>query len=332
MDCLRFPDIGECSSLYGIQSDETVAFIRKIFNQIQEHANRVEFSAILDDLNLLCGDQKFLEIIEDEESENLVVKMFFTSEAIRQVVQEAIIKRGVEYRVSDFDEWQLISNGSVHGLRLSDLQMTLILGRDHYYIHYTQTILKRLKELQKKHSSLMKLPEEFLFQLCTFLPIRELSRFSRINRKAYELINSDKSDLVWLTVADNYRIKVNLQPGVSVKEQIIDPWLEMPFGKIHQLTYEVIISKTYLSPSLLDESCFLFDDILPIFTQHIPKEYYFQFEYKFLDNITLYLIFYRNDSGEPQHQLLLSNRMTNELTQLTEKLSETLIRCTGKFE
>lgn len=312
--------------LYGIETEEMQVF--KTVNLIKENINKLELQAVLGSLHLLSADNKSLEI--NEEAGNLVVEIFFSSEAFRQAVQKAIIRQCAEYKVPDLDEWKPIFKGSLYGLKLSDLQTSLLLGRDpkdHYCFSYVQTILKKFKQLKAR--SLTGLPEEFLFRLCVCLPIKELGRFSRTCKKACLLINS-KSDLIWLTVADNYKIKVNLQSKISIKEQLIAPWLEMPFGKIHQLTYEVILSKTYVLPELLGEDYCLNEKLLPIFLGHIPKEYYFRFE---LQDSKTSLILYRDESGAPQSELIF-NRMTDRLAELTQKLSETLSLkcCTGKFE
>lgn len=340
MDCSTLHDLNGCSSLSDIQGNATVTFMRKIFNQIPEHVDRLEISAILDSLNLLCGDSSFLEIIQDEKCENLVVKMLFASEAQRGIVQDAIMERSIEYRVSNFDGWHLISGvnlfgDSLYGLKFSDLQTALILGRDRSYLHYIQQILKNLKVLQNKNS-LMKMPYEFLFPLCTFLSIKDLGRFSLTNKKAYALIHLDKSELIWLEVAKNYKMKVSLNENVSVKQKILDkqqdsePWNEMPFGKIHQITFDIIVSKTYLCPSMLGESRFLYESILQVFNEHIPKDNYLEFECTML-GVKVYLIFYRDEFGETQHKLL-SERMSSDHAEFIKELSKKFMRSTGRFE
>ena len=163
MECLISPNIVSYNKLY--PENEPKVFVREILNHIKDNVNRVEFSSILDNLHHLCGNPKFVEITDGENHNHFTVTLFFFSEGLRQAVQDVITKRSIDYDVT-LDAWQLISSDDLHGLRLSDIQTTLIFGRDHYHSVYVQTILKKLNLLQKESQSLTKLPSAFLSQLC----------------------------------------------------------------------------------------------------------------------------------------------------------------------
>ena len=168
--------------------------------------------------------------------------------------------------------------------------------------------------------------------------IKDLNNFSQTNKVVSNLVTSN---LTWLQVADNYKIKVN-QPlnEKSIKAYVKDPWMEIPFGKINQHTYDVLVSKAsfdhvYLSDNLdsLDEKKkSFFENLSSLFKQYIPKNYYFHFEDNghFLPKTTIHLIFYRNESGVMAHETF-SDRMTSTIDEFTKKLSITMKCCTGKW-
>ena len=158
--------IPDCSSIapkvpFQIEINQIVELdkIDKVITQIQFWVNHLEFKNAFDCLELLNKGAGSLQIVKERDV--LFIKMFFTCETERSIVQQALAKHG------KCDEWHLTSDQNLYVLSLSPLQTSVLLGRDPSHFFMTQQILKGMQRL----CSLTKLFDEVIIQLFTHLTL-----------------------------------------------------------------------------------------------------------------------------------------------------------------
>lgn len=128
---------------------------------------------------------------------------------------------------------------------------------------------------------LLELPNEFLTNLCRFLPLQDLGSLGQVNKKFATFLDSQTGQYTWKVIADELKIPLNLLSDITPKEQIKKFCLtiELPKCTVDLINHQLVMK---------DKVEIIGEFIKGVFTDYVPKGYYMLFNVGFGHDHLLY--------------------------------------------
>jgi hypothetical protein len=243
------------------------------------NTNGVDFGALAASLNQLCGESGHAEI--NEFKGNLQVHLFFGSEAERQAAISVLSSKCADYRLpNQFEAWQLGEVEGLCSLKLSTNQSVALLCIDPNYIDTFRSGEQILQSTREATLTWMGLSDEFISQLCTYLPLSTLGKMAQVNKRIGCLLCNENKHM-WELVASALDIHLSAESTETPKEQIKNSCTELSFATIDHLNHKVVMKRN-LPLEVESES------LKELFTRYIPKRYYIKHHAGYASHKVLY--------------------------------------------